>query len=90
MQQPDRSRFDGRDLLRVQDIARMLSISVRSVWKLRGAGELPTPIRLGRSTRWRSSDIHRWIDARAPDRATRLAEGSGAETNGSGLAGGSS
>lgn len=44
-------------LLRVVEVAAVLGISVRQVWKLCQRGELPAPVRIGRSTRWRESEI---------------------------------
>jgi excisionase family DNA binding protein len=54
-----------RRLLRDRGVAAVLDISVRTVWKLVAAGALPAPIRLGRSTRWRTADIERWLAAAA-------------------------
>ena len=34
----------------------MLGISVRGVWKLTSAGEIPKPIKIGCPTRWWASD----------------------------------
>ena len=48
-------------LLSSNDLARMLSVSVRHVWQLRDAGELPAPIRLGKLIRWRKAAIERWL-----------------------------
>ncbi len=48
-------------LLRAQDIASTCSISIRQVWVLAARGELPPPVNLGRATRWRQSDISRWL-----------------------------
>lgn len=48
-------------LLSAAAVARMLSVSVRHVWRLRDAGDLPCPIRLGRLVRWRKAAIERWL-----------------------------
>lgn len=48
---------DADRLLRVGEVAAVLGISVRQVWKLCRFGELPDPIRIGGSTRWRESEI---------------------------------
>ena len=48
-------------LLSVADVARMLSVSVRHVWRLRDSGDLPAPIYLGRTVRWRKAALDRWI-----------------------------
>jgi predicted DNA-binding transcriptional regulator AlpA len=52
-------------LLRASDVATTLNISIRHVWTLHAEGLLPDPIRLGRCTRWRESDIRRWLEDRA-------------------------
>ena len=68
MHQPSQHQLEGLDLLRAQDLARALLISVRSVWKLSAHGGLPPPIRLGRSTRWRAADVRRWIEEQGQSR----------------------
>ena len=49
-------------LLRVEDVAAALSVSVRKVWQMASAGDLPQPIHLGRTTRWRRADLEAWIE----------------------------
>jgi excisionase family DNA binding protein len=55
-------------LLSVADLARMLSCSVRHVWRLRDAGELPAPIKLGKLIRWRREAVMRFLDEAAETR----------------------
>ncbi len=43
-------------------LARMLSCSVRTIWRLKASGALPTPVKLGASVRWDRRDIERWLD----------------------------
>lgn len=50
-------------LLDVRAVAARLGICARGVWKLRAAGRLPGAVKLGRATRWRASDIDRFIGA---------------------------
>lgn len=52
-------------MINVREVAAILSISTRSVWRLVAAGELPQPIRFGRNVRWRLEDVEAWIEARA-------------------------
>jgi excisionase family DNA binding protein len=52
-------------MIDVREVAEILSISTRSVWRLVASGELPQPIRFGRNVRWRLADVEAWIDARA-------------------------
>ena len=48
-------------LMSAADLAAMLGISIRHVWRLRDAGELPKPIKLGALVRWHKAAIHRWL-----------------------------
>lgn len=41
----------------LQDIAAALCISVRNVWRLVARGELPKPVKIGRSARWFETDL---------------------------------
>lgn len=59
---------DEDRLLRVGDVAGRLGISARGVWKMLAADRLPTPVRLGRAVRWRSSDIALAIELGIPSR----------------------
>ena len=56
--------IDDRLLLPVAEVARLLSMSVRTVWKLTSAGELPPPVSIRgcRSARWRRREIEDWIE----------------------------
>lgn len=57
-------------LVTADDVAAMLKISTRTLWRLRSTGKLPQPIRLGGSVRWRASDIDAWIAAGCPTEKT--------------------
>lgn len=49
-------------------VADLLDISVRHLWKLHAGGQIPEPIRLGRSVRWNRVELLAWIEAGAPPR----------------------
>jgi predicted DNA-binding transcriptional regulator AlpA len=49
-------------LLTVEDVAELLCISVRSVWRLHSAKKLPRPVRLAGSVRWRRHELEKWVD----------------------------
>ena len=53
-------------LMNVNQVAEFLGVSVRQVWNLRTEGLLPQPVRLGRSSRWRRSELIAWVDAGCP------------------------
>jgi len=53
-------------LLSVRDVARLLQVHPRSIWRLAAAGVLPAPVRLGpKLVRWRAADISRAIERAA-------------------------
>ena len=49
-------------LLDFHDLAVWFKCDVRSVQRLRAAGTLPEPIKVGRKLRWRREVIERWLD----------------------------
>jgi excisionase family DNA binding protein len=46
----------------VEEVASILGVSSRSVWRLVASGELPEPLRVGRCARWPLSDIYAYLD----------------------------
>mgnify|MGYP006430012239 CR=1 FL=1 len=48
-------------LLTVREVADRLGVSVRTVWSLRSAGEIPDAVKISNATRWRRSDIESYI-----------------------------
>lgn len=56
------SQTDSTDrLLKSVDVAARLGISQRLVWRLRAMGKLPA-VQIGRTTRFRLSDVQRLIE----------------------------
>lgn len=56
-------------LLPVTEVAKLLGLSTRTVWRLDSGGILPRPVTLGRSKRWRKEELAAWIRAFCPPRA---------------------
>ena len=48
-------------MMTADDIAAFLQVSTRTVWRLTSSRSLPKPLRIGRTVRWRRSDIEDWI-----------------------------
>ena len=48
-------------LLTVKEVAAMLHLGERSVWKFSACGEFPAPIKIGRLRRWDHRDLDDWI-----------------------------
>jgi excisionase family DNA binding protein len=55
------------ELLTVGQVAALLSVGQRTVWRFRDSGRIPAPIALGGSVRWRRADLEQWISAGCPD-----------------------
>ena len=49
-------------LLTIQETADMIGVSKRHFHRLYMNGEAPAPVRLGRLTRWRMSDLDKWLN----------------------------
>ena len=53
-------------LMSAVEVAKLLNIGLRTVWRLSSNGVLPPPaVRQGRIVRWLRGDIIRWINAQA-------------------------
>ena len=54
-------------LIQAEELAALLNVSERTLWRLLSAGKIPEPVRLGRSTRWRLDEVRQWINDGCPD-----------------------
>lgn len=54
-------------LITAKELAAMLDISIRTIWRMCSDGSIPAPFRAGRAVRWRLSDIQHWIRNRCPN-----------------------
>lgn len=61
------------ELISADDVAALLRVSRRTVFRLRQRGALPAPVEIGRSiVRWRLVDVRSYLDrlaSRKPQRA---------------------
>ncbi len=48
-------------LLTSEDLAKLLKVSERTLWRLLSARKIPEPVRIGCSTRWRLVEVQDWI-----------------------------
>jgi prophage regulatory protein len=60
------TKLEERRLLDVRQVAELLGVSSRQVYRLTDGGALPRPLRLGGSVRWDRDAIDRWIAAGCP------------------------
>jgi len=65
--------FESAPLMMTADeLAETLCISKRQVWRLKAKGDLPKPVNIGTSVRWRRSDILEWIAAGCPSSSSLI------------------
>lgn len=57
---------DDDRFLTAKEVARMLGISLRTLWRLKSSRKFPNPVRIGASPRWQKSVLLRWIEAGCP------------------------
>jgi excisionase family DNA binding protein len=55
-----------RLLISVDELATILRVSPRTVWRLLSAEKLIPPVRFGGAVRWRYGDVKQWIDGGCP------------------------
>jgi predicted DNA-binding transcriptional regulator AlpA len=53
-------------MLTAKQVAQVLNISERSVWRMKSAGLLPRCVVLGGMVRWVRSELLKWIDKGCP------------------------
>jgi excisionase family DNA binding protein len=53
-------------LISAKEVAGMMGISERTLWRLLSAGKVPQPIRIGRNTRWRRTEVAAWLEHGCP------------------------
>ena len=59
------------ELINAKQLATLLSISERTLYRLKSMGELPMPVILGGSVRWRRTEISCWIEQGCPKPSQR-------------------
>lgn len=53
-------------LVTAAELAALLNVSTRTLWRLRSAGQLPQPVRFGGTVRWRLDEVRNWIAEGCP------------------------
>jgi predicted DNA-binding transcriptional regulator AlpA len=64
-------------LLTIRELAAILKISQRSIWRLVASGQLIKPLHVGGSNRWRQDELIAWIDSGCPDVTPTRNQGDG-------------
>jgi len=65
--------FESAPLMMTADeLAETLCISKRQIWRLKAKGDIPKPVTIASSVRWRRQDILAWIEAGCPSRSSLI------------------
>ena len=62
-------------LVSAAEVARLLQVSTRTLWRQLSAGQIPQPVRFGGTVRWRIEEIRKWIAEGCPLPGARENEG---------------
>ena len=66
----ENTKQNTEKLLPAQVVAERLSLSKRAIFRMRSAGLICSPVKVGQGAiRWRRSDIEQWIDWGCPSKA---------------------
>ena len=61
-----RNRMADVAVVSVREVAELLGVNARTVWRMAQTGAIPAPIRLSeRVVRWRLSDLREHLDRKA-------------------------
>jgi excisionase family DNA binding protein len=65
---PDETRNLSEDvrLIAADELAELLNVSTRTVWRLLSTGRMVQPVRIGGSVRWRLNEVRDWISKGCP------------------------
>jgi prophage regulatory protein len=53
-------------LATASQVAELMQISTRTLWRLLSGGKVPEPLRIGGAVRWRLDVVKAWIEAGCP------------------------
>lgn len=61
-------------LLPLAEVRRLVGIGKSQLYRLISDGDFPPPVKIRRSSRWLSSEVHAWIHDQANHRTVSLTE----------------
>ena len=58
-------------MITARQLAILLQVSTRQVWRMLSAGRVPQPVRVGGIVRWRMAEVENWIAEGCPPSTVR-------------------
>lgn len=49
-------------LLRLTEVVSRVGLGKTTIYKMIGSGEFPEPVKIGKASRWPSSEITKWME----------------------------
>ncbi|MGD9721457.1 MAG: helix-turn-helix transcriptional regulator [Pirellulales bacterium] len=62
-------------LVTAAEVAHLLGVSPRTLWRQLSAGQIPQPVRFGGTVRWRIDEVRKWIAEGCPPPRARENDG---------------
>ena len=62
----DASSKEKSGLISADQVAKLLDVSPRTVWRLKDSGRMPKPMKIGSLVRWPRDEIETWIESGCP------------------------
>lgn len=73
MTDPQSPPYESREaiqMISVTEVAKILKVSTRSVWRLVSSRKIVLPVKVGGAARWRYDELRQWIDSGCPSQET--------------------
>lgn len=64
----ERKAIDHKDMLTVEQVAALLELGVRTIWRHEKAGKIPAPEQYGRKKMWDKKTLELWWKLGRPTR----------------------
>ena len=61
---------DSIQMIPVTEVAKILKVSTRSVWRLVSSRKIVPPVKVGGAARWRYDELCQWIESGCPSQET--------------------
>lgn len=65
-QSPPHESREAIQMISVTEVAKILKVSTRSVWRLVSSRKMIPPLKVGGAARWRYNELRQWIDSGCP------------------------
>ena len=54
-------------MLTIQEVAKVLAVSVMTIYRMMRRGEFPRPLKIGKCSRWKRETVDAWLNEKEDD-----------------------